>query len=60
MSSERRNRIWLIPLMAILAIAVLALFVRLMIGPTSEQEIDLWETPFVPGETPHSTGPDSR
>jgi len=51
---------WLIPIVTTLAIALLAAFFRLTIGRSDQQEMDYRTKPFVPGESPYSTGPDSR
>ena len=52
--------IWLIPILAILFVIAFTAFTRLMVGKESKQEMDLGTQPFVPGESPHSTGVDSR
>jgi len=60
MSSRPSSGGWLIPVIAIILIAGMAVFVRVVIGPTSEQEMHYGTTPFVPAESPYSTGPNSR
>lgn len=60
MSSERSLGGWLVPIAAIIFIAAFAIFVRAMIGPTSAQQVDYGTKPFVPAESPYSTGPGSR
>ncbi len=63
MSSEKKAgwQIWLIPIAAILLTVAFFMLTRLMVGPETRQEADYFQTPFVPGESPHSAvGPDSR
>lgn len=59
-SKLQEHAVWIIPVVAVLFVVVFGIFVRLAIGPTDEQKIDYGTTNFVPGESPHSTGPDSR
>lgn len=59
-SKIRNWKIWLVPVLAILLSLAFGAFIRGMIGETARQEIDYGTRPFVPGESPHSTGPDSR
>jgi len=60
-NGNRRTHIWLIPIIAIICVIVFFVLTRYMIGAGSEQEIDYGTTPFVPGESPHSSaGTDSR
>ena len=60
MSGKSKNRAWLIPVIATLFVIVFALFTRLMVGTEDVRPIDYGATPFVPGESPYSTGPESR
>jgi hypothetical protein len=53
-------RIWLIPIIATVLLVAFGVFVRVMIGRTDKQQMTYGTTPFVPGESPYSTGPDSR
>lgn len=53
-------KVWLIPVAGIIFAIVFGVFVRMMLPPPDRQEIDYGTTKFVPGESPHSTGPDSR
>ena len=59
-SKIQNPRIWLIPVLAIIFTIMFGAFVRLLIGTTDRQKIDYGTTEFVPGESPHATGPDSR
>ncbi len=60
MSSDRKNLIWVIPIIAVLALVAFNLFVRVTVGSPDEREIRIGTTPFVPGESPHATGEHSR
>ena len=62
--ARRRRReallVWLILVLAVVFIIILTVFIRLTVGKDDSQRFDFFTTPFVPGESPHSTGPDSR
>lgn len=60
MSSEGKNMVFVLPVLAVVFILAFLFFVRMVIGPTSHQERDLWTTDFVPAETPQSSGAHSR
>lgn len=60
MSSKPSLGGWLVPIVAIIFIVAFAWFVRAMIGPTSAQQMQYGTKPFVPAESPYSTGPNSR
>jgi hypothetical protein len=60
MRSDLRNRIWIIPLLAVLYILLFFLYTRLGIGGTSEQQFEFGTHQFVPAQSPYSTGADSR
>jgi hypothetical protein len=54
------KRIWLIPVIALLITLLWGLFTRVMVGLEDEQHFDFETTPFVPAESPFSSGQDSR
>ena len=57
----RNNRLaWLIPLIALLFTLFWGVFTRVMVGTESQQDFDFGTVPFVPAESPHSSGTDSR
>jgi hypothetical protein len=53
-------KIWIIPILLTLLVFALALFIRTQIGNTDEQDLNYGTKPFVPGESPYSTGEHSR
>lgn len=60
-SEEKRNwKVWILPLAALLLTLAWGAFTRLMVGMSDHQNFNFGTTPFVPAESPHATGPDSR
>jgi len=55
--SSKRNLIWLIPVLATLFVLLFAAFTRLLVGRSDVQRLDYRTKPFVPAESPYSTGP---
>jgi hypothetical protein len=63
MSNKRKAAwlIWLIPILSILIISAFFALTRYLIGTETKQDVDYFQTPFVPGESPQSAvGSDSR
>jgi hypothetical protein len=53
-------RAWLIPIVATILLVAFGVFIRAMVGRSDKQQMYYGTRPFVPGESPYSTGPDSR
>lgn len=60
MHSKNDKRIWLLPIIALLITLIWGLFTRVMVGLEDKQTFDFETTPFVPGESPFSSGQDAR
>jgi len=60
MHSKSDKKIWLLPIVALLLTLLWGLFTRVMVGTETEQSFDFETTPFVPAESPFSSGQDSR
>jgi hypothetical protein len=54
------NLIWILPPLLVLFIVVMCVFMWRSAGNNTDQVMDTWHQDFVPAETPHSTGTDSR
>jgi hypothetical protein len=59
-SKKYDKRIWLLPIIALLITLIWGVFTRVIIGTETEQHFDFETTPFVPAESPFSSGQDSR
>jgi len=60
MSNERAPSIWWVVILALLAALALGVSFRLALGTSSRAELAYGTRPFVPAESPYSTGPESR
>jgi hypothetical protein len=60
MRNKENLKIWIIPLLAVLFTLLWGMFTRLTVGVEDKQDFDFGTIPFVPGESPHSSGQDSR
>ena len=59
--NTRNNRLaWLLPILALLFTLMWGVFTRVMVGIEDRQDFDFGTIPFVPGESPHSSGTESR
>lgn len=60
-SEGKRNwKVWILPLAALLLTLAWGAFTRLMVGLDDQQNFNFGTIPFVPGESSHATGQDSR
>jgi hypothetical protein len=53
-------KIWILPVVALVLTLLWGIFTRVMVGLEHEQDFDFGTIPFVPAESPYSTGTDSR
>lgn len=59
-ANNNHIRVWILPLLALLFTLMWGIFTRVMVGKEDQQNFDYGTVPFVPAESPHSTGVDSR
>ena len=60
MRNNNNIKVWILPLIALLLTLLWGLFTRFSVGLEDKQNFEHNPIPFVPAESPHSSGQDSR